>query len=115
MKDDDFRELMSSIEEGKAILAGECEPLRRFVVESRDVRRIRERLAVSQNAFANLMGVSVNTVQNWEQGRRVPTGPARVLLSIVQNKPGILSEPWFASGRGNTTSRSRKRETLSFA
>ena len=55
----------------------------------------REKLDVSQATFASLLGVSVNTVQNWEQGRRTPTGPARALLNVVWHKPGILSEPWF--------------------
>lgn len=98
MNKDDFRELEQSLREGAKILAGEKSPSRSFVVEKQRVRKIRESLRVSQGDFARLVGVSVDTIQNWEQGRRYPTGPARILLNIVQHKPSILQEPWFSTG-----------------
>ena len=110
MKKSDFDKLVESLREGADILRGAKAPSRRFVVEKQEVRQIRESLSVSQGDFASLMGVSVDTVQNWEQGRRTPTGPARVLLTIVQHKPGILAEPWFALRRaGKATRPSRPR------
>ena len=52
-----------------------------------DVRALRERLAMSQERFAEAFMVSVGTVRNWEQGRRIPDGPARMLLNIIQREP----------------------------
>ena len=51
---------------------------------------IRTRLKLSQSAFAGLMGVSVRTVQDWEQGRRKPSGPAIALLRIAEQKPDVF-------------------------
>ena len=107
MKKKNFEKLVESLREGGSILRGESAPSRSFVVDRQEVRQIRENLSVSQDDFAALMGVSVNTVQNWEQGRRTPTGPARVLLTIVQHQPDILTKPWFAARRGFRASRRR--------
>ena len=107
MKKENFEKLVESLREGGSILRGKSAPSRSFVVDRQEVRQIRENLSVSQDDFAALMGVSVNTVQNWEQGRRTPTGPARVLLTIVQHQPDILTEPWFAACRGFRASRRR--------
>lgn len=87
MSDELFEELLESVREGGAILRGEKEPSRSFVVESPDVKLIRERYALSQSEFATLLGVSVRTLQNWEQGRRTPQGPARVLLQVAARHP----------------------------
>ena len=53
---------------------------------------IRAKLKLSQAAFAGLMGVSLRTVQDWEQGRRRPSGPAEALLQIAQQKPEVFAE-----------------------
>jgi putative transcriptional regulator len=53
---------------------------------------IRARTGLSQTEFARLLGVSVRTLQEWEQGRRAPSGPARMLLSIAHRNPKILLE-----------------------
>jgi len=55
-----------------------------------DVRVIRERLDLSQSAFAALLGVSLRTLQDWEQGRRKPTGPAYALLRVATRHPEAL-------------------------
>lgn len=55
--------------------------------EPSSAKKIREKLQLSQNAFANLMGVSVRTLQDWEQGRRNPKGPAKSLLRIAEQNP----------------------------
>jgi putative transcriptional regulator len=52
---------------------------------------IRTRLNLSQAAFAGLMGVSLRTVQDWEQGRRKPSGPAGGLLQIAEQKPRVFA------------------------
>jgi putative transcriptional regulator len=56
------------------------------------VADIRARAGLSQSEFARLLGVSVRTLQEWEQGRRVPSGPARTLLTIAHRNPKLLRE-----------------------
>jgi len=57
-----------------------------------DVAAIRERIALSQAEFAELLGVSVRTLQDWEQGRRLPSGAARTLLLVAAKNPEALLE-----------------------
>lgn len=90
MSDDMFNELLESVREGGAILRGEKEASRTFVFESPDVRDIRERYQLSQSEFATFLGISVKTVQNWEQGRRHPRGTARVLLQVAAKHPEVV-------------------------
>jgi putative transcriptional regulator len=87
MNDEMFEELLESVREGGAILRGEKEASRMFVVKSPDVKQIRERYKLSQTEFAALLGISVKTLQNWEQGRRTPHGAARVLLQVADKHP----------------------------
>src|SRR5260370_40662024 len=89
MKAKMFDELLGSIREGGAILRGQKQPARRFVVEAAGVRAIRERTSLSQSEFADLIGVSVKTLQNWEQDRRRPTGPSATLLQIIAYDPRL--------------------------
>ena len=84
-----FEELLGSIREAGAILRGRQKPSRRIVIRSSAVRVIRERTSLSQSEFAQLIGVSVKTLQNWEQDRRRPTGPAAALLSIIEHDPAL--------------------------
>ena len=55
-----------------------------------DVKTIRETLGLSQEGFAAYLDVSVATIRNWEQGRRIPRGPARRLLELSRDRPGML-------------------------
>jgi putative transcriptional regulator len=87
MKEELFNELVASVREGGAILRGEAPPCRAFVVEAPDVRQIRTRFELSQSEFAALLGISVATLRNWEQGRRRPEGPARILLQVAARHP----------------------------
>lgn len=82
-----FDELVNSIKQAGSIVRGEMPPSRYFVIEEQDVKAIRENLRLSQSEFANLMRVNVRTLQNWEQRRRRPTGPAAALLKIVASAP----------------------------
>ncbi len=59
----------------------------RVRIQDVDVRRVRSKLNMSQEDFAIAFGVSVGTVRNWEQGRRKPEGPARVLLTVIDREP----------------------------
>jgi len=90
MSDEFFTELLESVREGGAIMRGEKEPSRKFVVETPNVKNIRERYQLSQSEFATLLGISVKTLQNWEQGRRTPRGAARILLQVAVKHPDAL-------------------------
>ncbi len=87
MKRDLFNQLVASVREGGAILRGEVKPSRTFRIEGPDVKRIRLNYRLSQGEFAALLGISVGTLRNWEQGRRIPEGPARVLLQVAAKHP----------------------------
>lgn len=85
------QEVLDGIREIKAHKRGEGVPLRTSELkEPSSPSAIRERLELSQEAFASLMGVSVRTVQDWEQGRRKPQGPARSLLRIAEQFPEVF-------------------------
>ena len=56
------------------------------------VAEIRQKTGLSQSKFAALLGVSVRTLQDWEQGRRAPSGAARTLLLIAHKNPMVLLE-----------------------
>ena len=92
MKDEAFQELLASVREGGAILRGEKQTARTFEVPEPDVAELRGRLGLSQSKFAALIGISVRTLQEWEQGRRHPRGPARVLLRIASVNPKAIVE-----------------------
>ena len=87
MNEDDFQELCESIRQAGEIKRGKRKPSRVFKVEDPDAKAIRERLGLSQSRFAAIIGVSVRTLQNWEQGRREPEGPAKALLRVVDREP----------------------------
>lgn len=89
MKRKMFEELLSSVREAGAILRERRKPPRRVSIRPPGVRIIREKTRLSQSEFAELIGVSVKTLQNWEQERRRPTGPAAALLSIIDHDPGL--------------------------
>ena len=89
MKKQMFDELLGSVREAGAILRGQKTPSRRIVIGASGVRAIRERTSLSQSEFAHLIGVSVKTLQNWEQDRRRPTGPAAALLRIISHEPQL--------------------------
>lgn len=90
MNDELFNELVASVREGGAILGNEKEASRTFVVDEPDVAAIREEYGLSQTKFAALLGISVRTLQNWEQGRRHPQGPAKVLLRVASMHPKVV-------------------------
>jgi putative transcriptional regulator len=82
-----FDELVTSIREAGAIQRGQRKAARRFELADSKVQAVREKAGLSQAQFARLLNVSVKTLQNWEQARRRPTGPAKALLRIVEREP----------------------------
>jgi len=87
-----FNELLESVRQGKDILKGERTASRRFYVNEINVSQLRSRFELTQNKFAQMLGISVSTLRNWEQGRRKPEGPARVLLQIADLHPEAILE-----------------------
>jgi putative transcriptional regulator len=79
----------------RRIASGELE-------SGRDVSLLRQFIGLSQAEFAQSMGISVHTLRNWEQGRRVPEGPAIALLRIAARHPGVLRENLPARYSGRT-------------
>ena len=87
MKEQLFNELMESVTQGGKILKGKISPSREYDYSTPDVKAIREKYGLSQTKFAKLLGISPATLRNWEQGRRKPEGPARILLFIADKHP----------------------------
>lgn len=117
MRKERFEELCDAIRQAEKVRRGEATPSRVWAVtprkgggitrrrlESEDYRQkqrtdwkksvasTRVGLRLSQNAFADLLGISVKTLHNWEQGRRRPTGAARVLLRVAARHPEVILE-----------------------
>jgi len=85
-----FRELSASIKEAGKIRRGRVKASRAFKYNAVDIRKLRKSVKVSQSQFARMIGVSVDTVQNWEQGRRSPRGPAMALLRVFEENPKVV-------------------------
>ena len=86
------QEILDGIREIKQFKKGEIKLKVRSLSEPSPAKTIREKLKLSQTAFASLMGVSSRTIQDWEQGRRRPQGPAKSLLRIAEQHPEIFIE-----------------------
>ncbi len=89
MNDQDFDRLMEGVKQGAEYLKGLRKPSRIYesTVRVPDVRGVREKLKASQAEFAEMLGISVRTLQNWEQKRRVPDRPARILIELAASYP----------------------------
>lgn len=91
MKKDHFEAILKGMEDARRFLAGDEVPGLRFhPAPHEDVATIRRKTGLSQAAFARQIGVAVATLRNWEQGRRRPDGPARVLLALLAKDPEIV-------------------------
>jgi putative transcriptional regulator len=109
MRETDFDKLVASVRQAGKIKRGEIEPARKLEIQAEDVKAIRASVHKSQYEFALMIGVSVATLQNWEQGRRQPEGPARALLRVAAMSPDAVAAaldptytpPPSAAGRGS--------------
>ena len=91
MKDAAFKELVKSVRQAGAIRRGRARPSRVNVFKPADVKAVRAKLGQTQSEFALMIGVSVATLRNWEQGRRTPDGPALALLRVAAKNPGAVA------------------------
>jgi putative transcriptional regulator len=86
-----FQQLVKGVREMKRHMAGKTVRGAKTTEPSvPSVRSIREAAQISQSQFAKLIGVNLRTLQNWEQERTKPAGPARALLKIVASDPKAL-------------------------
>jgi putative transcriptional regulator len=92
MKAAQFNELVESIRQAGKTHRGQRKPSRVFELAPLNVKAIRRSLGKSQSKFASMIGISISTLQNWEQGRRQPEGPARALLMVAAHSPQAVAE-----------------------
>jgi putative transcriptional regulator len=85
-------EILEGIKEIKKYKKGEIQLQVKTLTDPSPAQDIRKKLQLSQSAFAVLMGVSVRTIQDWEQGRRSPKGPAKSLLRVAEQHPEVFSD-----------------------
>ena len=96
MRKELFQQLVASVKQMKAIESGHVKPSRVTRMDTlvreggSDVAVLRARFGLSQAKFSALLGISVGTLQNWEQNRRQPEGPAKVLLRVAAAHPDAL-------------------------
>jgi len=86
------KEILDGLSDIKNYKKGKLKLRTAELSEPSEPKVIRERLELSQSAFAGLLGVSMRTLQDWEQGRRSPQGPAMALLRIAEQHPEVFTE-----------------------
>jgi len=91
MKEEVFKRLLTSVSQAGRIRRGTQRAARVTTFRPADVKAVRARLHKSQAEFAVMIGVSVATLRNWEQGRRVPEGPALALLRVAERNPEAVA------------------------
>lgn len=99
MKAAAFRELLKSVKQAGRIRRGELKPARVTTFTPEDVKAVRTGLGQTQEEFALMIGVSVATLRNWEQGRRRPEGPALALLRVTARNPKAVAAALHRPGR----------------
>ena len=85
-----FKELLENVKEAGDIRKGKHKPSRHIVIEEPGVAAIRKKYDMTQQELSILLGISVGTLRNWEQGRRKPQGPAKVLLKVAEKRPKAI-------------------------
>jgi putative transcriptional regulator len=63
-----------------------------FAVPDIDVKKVREKSGLTQDSFSTLFAIKIRTLQDWEQGRRKPTTPARILLAMIDRNPQVVKK-----------------------
>ena len=85
-------EILDGLNEIKQFKQGNLKLKTSELSEPSEPKIIRSKLKLSQSAFAGLLGVSMRTLQDWEQGRRHPQGPAIALLRIAEQHPEVFAD-----------------------
>jgi putative transcriptional regulator len=88
------KSILRGARQALAIAKGEADPrtYRVHIPHEIDVRRIRTKLGLTQAQFAARFGFSVDTLRHWEQGRRMPDGPARAYLKVIDHAPKAVAK-----------------------
>jgi len=81
------RNLFEEIKSGLEQIRDNPESLKRYKFQAVDIRDVRKQFEMSQSEMAMFLGISIDTLQNWEQGRRTPRGAAHTLLRVMQSEP----------------------------
>lgn len=114
MSEKAFSKVMRGLEEAKAYMEGEREGYKVTVPPTVDVKSIRKQLNMTQAAFSDSFGFSLDTVKHWEGGRRTPEVPARAYLMVIQRNPNAVLEALRAPAAGmevvQVVAMSRKRK-----
>ena len=93
------QEIVESLKQATAWAKGKnIAGMRVHIPEAYDVGKIRRRMKLTQKEFASRFGFSLDSVQNWEQGRRIPDGPARTLLAVIAHEPKAVERALQAAG-----------------
>lgn len=89
-----FESIKAGLLEAKAFSEGKSNRanVRHIEVQIPDVAKIRSKSGMSQINFARSIGVAVGTLQGWEQGRRIPQGPSRILLALIDKQPTLIQD-----------------------
>lgn len=84
-----FEKIMAGLDDAHRYADGDATrgTVHHLQIKDIDITHLREKLGLSQNRFAELFGLSLRTVRNWEQGIRYPEGPARTLLQVIDREP----------------------------
>jgi putative transcriptional regulator len=90
MKKSDFEKLLAGLQEAGEFLRGGKLKGRVHIPDAINVTKIRAKTGLSLEDFASKIGISLETLRNWEDGRRVPDGPAQVLLARINKDPEIV-------------------------
>jgi putative transcriptional regulator len=112
MKKETFEKLVASVKEAGDIKVGHRVASRIYEIPPPEIRMVREQLDVSQGEFAVMIGVSMRTLQNWEQGRRRPEGPAKALLTVASRNPAAVLDALHGGGRGHRSNGDVDGESL---
>ncbi|HKD55511.1 MAG TPA: helix-turn-helix domain-containing protein [Steroidobacteraceae bacterium] len=105
-----LEELLAVMKQASGVARGPRAPARALRINAASVKQMRGWTKLSQPAFAELLGVELSTLRNWEQGRREPTGPAQALLRAIHNDPENVIRALERGGRRPVPAPLRRRE-----
>ena len=111
MKKTMLEELLAGMRHASEVARGPRAPTRVLRINAASVKQMRGWTKLSQPAFAQLLGVELSTLRNWEQGRREPTGPAQALLRAIHNDPENVIRA-LERGRGRRSAPPLRRREM---